>query len=1076
MNTKNKMGIGALVVACVVASLVAPQIAAAAPSSVPNGAEAATVSAEGPAAAAAQVKATPQVTMDGGPRLRVHVAPEQAGPGAWQFTLERKGADGWEWDGDYLTKGTNEEISLPVAAGTYRVVVPAQNGLSAATSKEKAYLPTPDITVGGYGALEVTVGPIRDWRVTLERKTDQGWVTAKRAKTRGTEPMVFSVDDGTYRVRTEANGRFPAHTGAAFDFARQSPPGPIPYGMVDAMFSDNPAPGKKTRTLTPRSASSNCASVMNPSPDYGVTIATGLINFIPYVGRTISSGINSQQANAQATAEQNCLSAQFAAMNAQLSFQEAQIQQIQTELSQAKTEVLAGFYQTDGEIVNSDLNAYTASLNDLVICTNDGLLWNFMTSYKFWTGCPGKPDGSTVIVSGVTGNTVQEVATSPDFASYYGAFTAAGAATDLLLPLQEVSASQVLGNEPCSYPSPLVLPLPAGQNAPVCTVTPYGNSQIQTLYEAVYTQFKTALDIYQDNGENVVPLFDQYNDSIAAYFGQSAVAVQAAFTVESLINQLNYYNAGQDTAIPSLSKVAGTHYSYQGLEDALGTTPTASEQAQYYNLAQQALANVYAGTMNQLYQTTIGYIVTDTPVLGQAWPDTTKIDVRIDYADNVGRYVTTPLNFLPNVASGDLQPASTALYQYVGLRDAGACYQGLLGWNQTNVPGFPPTGTYPWAYPPLSEVESLCPSILTTAAGGAVSAGPLPDAGCDVYASPPGGDGSSLPSCYDGNTLAPYYAPNDAGLVSTSYVFTNLLLCDATDPSLTWFNVTSANSGNAAGLVEGNWALTCGNWAGPNAGFPGAKQSWSGGEMEAISCTYPNGGNAFSVIPSGIESCWLYDDSFLGLFQYTSVEDAYQFDSFIVENYYLNMSEYSNVTYIASNDPLNIGAPNTPTYVAFPTYSTCVGYGTTASTSVSGCEIDFGPVNSLLNSDINGYVGEMELAALTASLPNTAAGSSSGGFALPLWVGTAYEITANYSTRNAWTWLAVWVASNTSLADVGFVAPPALADPGDSIPWQPSGYITVADGSCWGINIGRMGTNKGAIQFSQQPLGSACAS
>jgi len=107
----------------------------------------------------------------------------------------------------------------------------------------------------------------------------------------------------------------------------------------------------------------------------------------------------------------------------------------------------------------------------------------------------------------------------------------------------------------------------------------------------------------------------------------------------------------------------------------------------------------------------------------------------------------------------------------------------------------------------------------------------------------------------------------------------------------------------------------------------------------------------------------------------------------------------------------------------------------------------------------------MNLAALTASLPN--------GFALPFMMGTVY-VYYESSNRDAYTVLALWVPSGTSIADAGYSAPTGTAtSTGD---WSyPPGFITVADGSCWGINVGRTSSNNGTISFQQQPLGSACA-
>jgi hypothetical protein len=73
----------------------------------------------------------------------------------------------------------------------------------------------------------------------------------------------------------------------------------------------------------------------------------------------------------------------------------------------------------------------------------------------------------------------------------------------------------------------------------------------------------------------------------------------------------------------------------------------------------------------------------------------------------------------------------------------------------------------------------------------------------------------------------------------------------------------------------------------------------------------------------------------------------------------------------------------------------------------------------------------------------------------------------------------VWVNSGTSISQVGFYAPPSVPVPegfSNYAIWQQNGYITVADGSCWNINLERNANNVGTISFNQVTPGSACAS
>jgi len=80
-----------------------------------------------------------------------------------------------------------------------------------------------------------------------------------------------------------------------------------------------------------------------------------------------------------------------------------------------------------------------------------------------------------------------------------------------------------------------------------------------------------------------------------------------------------------------------------------------------------------------------------------------------------------------------------------------------------------------------------------------------------------------------------------------------------------------------------------------------------------------------------------------------------------------------------------------------------------------------------------------------------------------------------YYCKNGCTLLEVWLPSNTDVAEVGFSAPPSTIDP-TTYQWSQGGYITVADGSCWNINVGRTNNNQGTISFNQVTPGSTCAS
>lgn len=437
--------------------------------------------------------------------------------------------------------------------------------------------------------------------------------------------------------------------------------------------------------------------------------------------------------------------------------------------------------------------------------------------------------------------------------------------------------------------------------------------------------------------------------------------------------------------------------------------------------------------------------------------------------------------------------SNAALYQYYGLRNAGVCYANLLQWNIKNgtaVQG--QTGKwYPTTFPSQDELsggafDTLCPPILTTATGGSVSAPPTSSTltSCATYAVLPGAQGGSG-SCYDGNSLVPYYAAAGGLPELGSAVLTNLLLCDSTDPSLTWFQVGPANAGNAAGLTEGDWALTCGNWA------PVGGSGWSKfpDSQPPASWSYPP--QSYACPQSALPAyCLNAPANFWGPFYAPqgppSVEMegdndvvAYTFSTFTIPSRFPHPTQGTFYVPSATTIPLNIGGPNATTQVSV-TSPECVSLGATGA-QLLGCTLSFDPVQ-LISASSNQKVAETGLATVGLQLPtNAAANTSAGGMFLPLTVGAAAGmnvlVSKNpdvYYCKNGCTLLEVWLPSNTNVAEVGFSAAPSTIDP-TTYQWSQGGYITVADGSCWNIDVGRTNNNQGTISFNQVTPGSACA-
>lgn len=1015
----------------------------------------------------------PTVTFTAGQKLGVRVQPAQVGPGAWKFTLEREEGTKWVSAGTFRTIGSLEEAELPVGEGTYRVVVPAQNGLQATVSVVQRYAPAPAIEVSGSSRLVTDVSPVsmRDggWTVTLERKTAQGWSKVRTATTSGVRPVVSAVGSGTYRVRTDAQGRFPAFTSKPFAYRQQAPAGPVDYALIDEAFPSD----SKTRSKQ-RAASSGCGSVKSSTAE-GLSIATGFLSLVPVAGgalAAVTGGAAAIVGAEGANAGSACVQAEFDAINVQLAFQESQIESLQSQLQATTSAIIQGAYVLQSETTGAaayDYNTATQSVQ--------GSFNTFMLDGGFWLG-PQSPNPYASVSSS---------ASTPE--DFYGLVSFADSQTTFVSNLNDASGSSLS----CSG----ALVPPSNKDAdPNCylKVAMDSGSASVNLDRTMGSQLQSQILVNLNSGANIVPLFDQYNQGLAAFYQQSVSTLQQAFMMEYTINQMNYYNGaaytnGQVTSageIASLGEVAGTYYSFPSLKESLGNTaPTAAQQAEYYNRAQKALSQVYAARVNQLYLNTIGFIVSDVPIAGsQSYPTDGSINGAINYAASVGRYVTTaagvtastPLGMLPKVATaGASWQSSAALYQYSGLRNVGVCSTSLKAYNAVNGASGVLTG------PTGALNATTCPSILTAAGGAPVSSPQSAATGtsCVAFASQQNtaGDGS----CYDGNSLVPFFG--QAGSVTLgSAVINNLMLCDDSDPTLTWFQVGAANAGNLAGLTSGDSALTCANWGQTGSNnFPASTQPlfWSD------EATVP-------AAPS-----WASPDQGL----WPIVTSSYGGGSYVIDSGYY-YPPLTTVPYQLLKPPLNIGGPNLQTAVnsgndnyganvSFPKSSTgacsVVWMGdSSVDNSLSGgnCNLYFMGVSLKCEQDgpasCLSYSTQYTSATIGVRLPNAATGSLDGGFVLPLTIGTfgGYPITLGgspYCADNC-TLLDMWVTGKTTIANQGFTTSCSTAvNPANGVVEPATNSyglaaacsIVLPDGGMYEISVGR--TNNGTGTFQVTP-------
>ena len=133
------------------------------------------------------------------------------------------------------------------------------------------------------------------------------------------------------------------------------------------------------------------------------------------------------------------------------------------------------------------------------------------------------------------------------------------------------------------------------------------------------------LDITEQ--QNILDLYDQYNDFVSSLYLQSLSAITADYYLMRTANSMNYYAAyknqfnsfSSSVYIPDFTEIPGT--SYQPVPAESNTTASIITAARNgvtdLKNTQQSLDTFYAGVVNQLYQNIASYIVTDFPVNGQ---------------------------------------------------------------------------------------------------------------------------------------------------------------------------------------------------------------------------------------------------------------------------------------------------------------------------------------------------------------------------------------------------------------------------------------------------------------------------
>ena len=540
-------------------------------------------------------------------------------------------------------------------------------------------------------------------------------------------------------------------------------------------------PPRQNPGAQPAQSSSGCGSVMGQT-SAGLAIASGFLDIIPVVGSTLGAVTNAgaETANLMGTnAGDACIQAQFSLINGQLADQEGQIQSLQSEEANLQNQIYKAMVDGANAQSNQDLTSYNNAL--LVLSpspggTSPGIFGTTMQDLEFWdSNYTVRPDAS--------------IAGSSSGTPFITTVVESGQASAFSTNLNDISGSAVTTTA-CSQtacPKSAVISDPA--------------SALTTLWSAEAQQLEVLAQADRNAGVNVVPLFDDYNNEISAQFQNSLAVIQQTYSLESMVNQLNYDHATMDCQwgqaqscmmIGSFGRVPGTWYQYCSAAPCTATTTQAQTAA--YNAAQQQLAQVYSWRVQKLYATALGFIDTDTPIGPQSYPTDTATGVigrtvinspSIPYGSLLGASLTpmaglasTPLAALPSdvMSGGSTWESTGALYQYSGIFDANQCATTLMAANAANGASAPPPA-------------SPCSAIFLTGQGGPVDQ-----------------------ATYTGNVLEPYTS-QPGSVTLTGLEQANLLMCTPSNADLGWYTPPVENTGNAAGLVSGSWYLNCGNWA-----------------------------------------------------------------------------------------------------------------------------------------------------------------------------------------------------------------------------------------------------------------------
>ena len=698
------------------------------------------------------------------------------------------------------------------------------------------------------------------------------------------------------------------------------PVGPVDYVSVQSLFADSGRLQNQGAALN--SGNNGGCGVVSSDVGAGMAAATGFVSFIPVVGPvlgaifggvgsvlTLAGGNNASSCMSYGLEGQiNNLNQEFCILSDQLFLQQQQINNIESNMDLSNNQIWSQMNTNAAEQQNSAFAEFNQQVKK--IYGADGVFAHMMQSAGLYSIYDGTPTGLTLGQLESSSSNLTNLNTYLNFLSNDNSWSYIG-------NIAGVKFSKA----------------PSKNNPPAYSL-------IQTSSASYYMELLMAtngvlLPTIQKtiaNGNNAIPILDNYNNTLVIYYQQAIYALQEIYFMAYMVNYLNYFNS-QNVVLTDVLDIYGTYYA--GPSSA---TATAAD-TQAYNSAQKNLTLLFSAVINQLYQNTLNYVVTDNLVGSQSYPNIRLpiIDESgniafsgesVNYGNFIGTRVTTAESILINGLIDSTASASTQyqtlgeqltninnlmIYQYGGVSNMAVCAAGLESYNRT-------TGNFN-----LESALAECPSVTS-------GRGPV----------------WNDQSVFSINTLVPYYAKSNAVLPQLTGAVTNninLNVCNSSPVGNipAWNIYLYTPNANYPSLgTAGTPYLMCGNWSTQDLYNPSEDALLADDGIyysnlllgTSIPLGYPcNNNNDLSTCNSAVQGAWTYGENYtvndissntqnnLFYVMNTNNSTAWQYAS------YGNATTYIGSGWLADNIPNGWGSyGNSRSYVAAIQYTFSDGF------------------------------------------------------------------------------------------------------------------------------------------------------